>query len=960
MEQIKKILINGIEYQIVDETALHEGDMADLKNGYSIFTTNVTINEIALGNAIIDIAAIYYWDNRGFQVGDLVLDSTNGNLWRITGQNEAQLNVSFVSSLKGTDGNPGENGVGIDVTSIRNTVSTMDGGENKLSFNLTDGTPVELIVYNGKTGRVGETGPVGPIGPTGATGKSAYAYAQDGGYTGTESEFSAKLAEEIVETDPTVPAWAKASTKPTYTKSEIGLGNVDNVKQYSASNPPPYPVTKINNKTGAVTLSASDVGADASGTANSTVSTHNTSTSAHADIREQISQLSSEIVDEVEARENAINDLKAEGVQQVPLFANSIEECTDTTKLYVLPDGFIYAYTKAETTAVAGWSENLVPTSIDTDGSIFNGKGYKDGTRLNSSGVVVTQEHSTAIGFIPAKKGDKFQITGVYFGHSQTNVAVYGYISTYNASKTKLISASIDSIAAAPSSYNFTITPLKSSGTVSSTDITTIDFTNTSDDLAFVRFSSAISAVNLPGVSGANMVVQKWIEGGTEITEGWHSTGHAFVPADYEGDILKNKADIINLTNKSLEHEERIAELEENGLSGSASNIIPEGLEWLEGYSIPRLILNGSTDGMTKENAVTLNYECADKDGTKKTGSCTLKWQGSSSLAWEKKNYTIKFDNALEVVSGWGSQKKYCLKANFIDHSHARNVVSAKLWGQVAKSRTSVDSRLTALPNAGAVDGFPVLIILNGEFHGLYTWNIPKDGWMFGMSGTTSQQAIVCADKYVDATSFKALAVLDGSDFELEYSSDDQSEWVKTSLNRMIQAVMDSDGTDLDTNVAKYIDIDSAIDYIIHTVLIEAADCIQKNYILATYDGIKWFFSAYDMDSTFGLHWDGKDFSHLESVPTFQTWTGNKLMNLLWTKKRDTVNARYAQLRANAMSEHNVAYTFWNFGCLIPKSILLKDVEKWTSIPSTSVNDIHQILTQYRLRCMLADEWIKG
>ena len=99
------------------------------------------------------------------------------------------------------------------------------------------------------------------------------------------------------ETDPTVPAWAKEATKPSYSKSEVGLGNVDNVKQYSASNPPPYPVTKVNNKTGAVTLTASDVGADASGTANSAVSAHNTNTSAHADIREAINQLSSEIVD---------------------------------------------------------------------------------------------------------------------------------------------------------------------------------------------------------------------------------------------------------------------------------------------------------------------------------------------------------------------------------------------------------------------------------------------------------------------------------------------------------------------------------------------------------------------------------------------------------------------------------------------------------------------------------------
>lgn len=52
------------------------------------------------------------------------------------------------------------------------------------------------------------------------------------------------------ETDPTVPAWAKAATKPTYTASEVG--------------------------------------ADAFGTASSAVSAHNTNTSAHSDIRARL------------------------------------------------------------------------------------------------------------------------------------------------------------------------------------------------------------------------------------------------------------------------------------------------------------------------------------------------------------------------------------------------------------------------------------------------------------------------------------------------------------------------------------------------------------------------------------------------------------------------------------------------------------------------------------------------
>ena len=55
-------------------------------------------------------------------------------------------------------------------------------------------------------------------------------------------------------------------------------------------------------------------------------------------------------------------------------------------------------------------------------------------------------------------------------------------------------------------------------------------------------------------------------------------------------------------------------------------------------YSLPILYLTGDTTGISKDNAVDLTYTYEDK-----TGSCTLKWQGSSSLSYPKKNFTIKF-----------------------------------------------------------------------------------------------------------------------------------------------------------------------------------------------------------------------------------------------------------------------------------------------------------------------------
>lgn len=64
-----------------------------------------------------------------------------------------------------------------------------DGKDGKDGKDGADGAP-------GATGATGPAGPSGPAGSNGAPGKSAYAYAQDGGYSGSEAEFAQKLAKE--------------------------------------------------------------------------------------------------------------------------------------------------------------------------------------------------------------------------------------------------------------------------------------------------------------------------------------------------------------------------------------------------------------------------------------------------------------------------------------------------------------------------------------------------------------------------------------------------------------------------------------------------------------------------------------------------------------------------------------------------------------------------------------------
>ena len=94
------------------------------------------------------------------------------------------------------------------------------------------------------------------------------------------------------ETDPTVPDWAKKTTKPTYTADEVGaLPDTTKI---------PSKTSDLQNDSGFLTQhqdlsryalkseipnAASDIGAESEGTAESKVSDHNVSDTAHNDIR---------------------------------------------------------------------------------------------------------------------------------------------------------------------------------------------------------------------------------------------------------------------------------------------------------------------------------------------------------------------------------------------------------------------------------------------------------------------------------------------------------------------------------------------------------------------------------------------------------------------------------------------------------------------------------------------------
>lgn len=665
--------------------------------------------------------------------------------------------------------------------------------------------------------------------------------------------------------------------------------------------------------------------------------------------------------DKAEFSEFIASELAKRG-QLTPEYANSIEECTDTSKLYVLPDGFIYAYVMKATSGGADYT-NLVPTSIDTDGTIYNGMGYKDGVRIGSDGLISSeaQENSVTTGLIQFtyKYPLIFRMKGAEWLDARTNYGGHYMFGVYTSSKELVATIKTQSW-----------TDYQSSMIVSydsNTGITKFDFTpsenNTSASVAKAVKNGGYIRLTAYG-KGEDLIItvnEEIEESETTIGYAWTNTGHAFIPADYEDRIIVLESQVADNTETIAELEQQVDDILDGNTQIAANTKFDPTV-----YGLPVLYLTGDTSpiAVSKDNKVTLDYVYGDLSGI-----CTLKGQGATSYKiaqglgkFGKFNYTINFDTAFESADGWGEQKKYCLKANWIDHSHSRNVVSAKLWGLIVKSRSTENTNLSGLVNGGAVDGFPVVIVLNDEFHGLYTFNIPKDSWMFNLvEDDTKTQAIVGANQHTTATQFKGELAGDESDFELEFASnEDDTDWVTTSLNTLINACINSDGTDLDTIVAQYLDWDSVIDYYIFTVIIKGTDMVDKNYLLSTFDGVKWHFTAYDMDSTYGLNWDGSGLSRAESGITFSSCADtHRAFELVRRFKTDELKARYNTLRNNTLSETRIMQQFENFAWAIPSPVLVEDVKRWPSVKGSSVNTIDQIGRWVRQRLEATDKWIK-
>ena len=346
-----------------------------------------------------------------------------------------------------------------------------------------------------------------------------------------------------------------------------------------------------------------------------------------------------------------------------------------------------------------------------------------------------------------------------------------------------------------------------------------------------------------------------------------------------------------------------------------------------------------------------------------------IKLQGNSTQYLPKKNYTVNLysDENRSVklnkeFKNWGFHNNFVLKAEYNDILHARNVVGAKLWSKVVQSRNDYDTlpeELKNSPNNGAIDGFPVRVYVNGTYSGLYNWTIPKCDWMIGMNSANANHVLLSAEfndngdvaHQNNPCNFNTL--WDGSEDYFSVEIGRNSAELVSSLNTIISSIINNDSASLEQSL----DIKSAIDYFIFQEIILGTDGLAKNMLLATYDMNKWYLSAYDMDSTFDLDWNGQILEYYDADMPTHPYNNNfsSLLNYIVRNYRPAYVERYVELRKSVLSYSSIIEEFEKYIGIFGEDVYIQDTAIYPNIPSVTDNTLMSLRKFVRKRLEYLD-----
>ena len=433
-------------------------------------------------------------------------------------------------------------------------------------------------------------------------------------------------------------------------------------------------------------------------------------------------------------------------------------------------------------------------------------------------------------------------------------------------------------------------------------------------------------------------------------------------------------------------------------------------------------------------------------------GNYFKKWtlmsaQGASTMIENKKNIAFDFfDTSVYDSNGklgkgdtfaikfgdWVPQDSFHIKAYNNDPTKIKAVCAYDFYDSVLKTRecledrtwkkatinasgitssdaniSSVDSLMKEFDNGARCfpKGFPVIVYQNGEFMGIYMWQLKKhrdnykmnknnanhihlDGEIFDLfsyngnidwsvfAGESPDSLGNVGD--VEVRNPKDLYLMDGTKYNAdtnrgEFIDSTSSSYKSSNANHVRtaavkNALIELSKVDARITAAKdiyeasgktaedlaafksvfetYFDPANLIDYTIVNEIILNWDSVNHNTQWTTWDGVKWYANMYDTDNTFGSNKGGST----PMAPIHDHMDQRLVMyNTILRYYGEELKARYHQLRnLGIIDANNITDKLLSFQQRINSDYFKKDWELWhpNATPKDSIYRIHKFLKE--------------
>lgn len=367
--------------------------------------------------------------------------------------------------------------------------------------------------------------------------------------------------------------------------------------------------------------------------------------------------------------------------------------------------------------------------------------------------------------------------------------------------------------------------------------------------------------------------------------------------------------------------------------------------------------------------------------------------QGNSSMAYIKKN--VKFDLLNEdgsefdmKIGNWPVQDGFHLKAYYTDFFRGVGAVSYKVCDEIMRfngilrdrpykkallDMSSIKTSGTALNNpedltlqtdTGALchpDGFPCIVYLNGVFYGIFSWQIKKhrknyhlekskvehihlDGSLttgYFWDGNINWGAFEIRNpnklytmngKKYDGDAPKELIDETSENYDPENKDHVRSAQVKRYIQNFVARFRELKAKPDREKYEEIFDWENQRDYLIFGDVVKNSDGFHKNWQWFTYDGIKWYVGAYDLDMSFGGHFQGTNITapltgHITTSTAIPTGYISRLYNT-------ELEERYRELRdAGIIDADHIARKLEDWVQRISTENYELEYERWPNSP---------------------------